>query len=399
MIFTSLYIHIPFCVHRCGYCDFNTYSGLEGLIPAYVKAVCRELAWISQWTPGPIRVHTIYFGGGTPSLVAPGQISDILACIHDNFECSPSLEITLEANPGTVSSESLGLLRRAGVNRLSLGMQSSHADELQLLERVHSFDDVTRAVNWARQAGFGNLNLDLIFGLPNQSLEAWLASLETALALQTEHLSLYALTLEHGTPLFHKVEAGILPNPDADLAADMYEAARERLQTAGYFHYEISNWARFHENGLAYSCEHNLQYWRMLPYLGIGAGSHGFFDHYRTVNVAAPNAYITRMADSPDNIPKPGGKPLTPATIQSDYVDRETEMGEVMMMGLRLVDEGVLDSDFLERFGMSLHDRYPAEIERLESYDLLEWAGEQAGRLRLTRKGHLLGNQVFKEFI
>jgi oxygen-independent coproporphyrinogen-3 oxidase len=396
---TSLYIHIPFCKQRCGYCDFNSYAGQEYLIPVYFKAVSRELECIAVSARNSILIHTIYFGGGTPSLLHPTLIADILGVIKDNFTCMPSIEITLEANPGTVSREHLDQLRQTGVSRLSLGMQSANAEELQLLERKHTFSDVLIAVGWARQAGFTNLNLDLIFGLPKQQLSAWLASLEAAVALQPDHLSLYALTLEHGTPLYLKVTTGSLPEPDPDLAADMYEIARDRLQSAGYNHYEISNWARDTIMGDSYSCRHNLQYWRGLPYLGVGAGAHGFINHYRTVNVATPKAYIHRMENDPSASHAGDSIPRTPATIETNFIDREAEMGEFMMMGLRLVEEGVSRRTFRQRFGVSLKDRYAAQIDRLISLGLLEWAGEQYQLLRLTRKGHLLGNLVFKEFI
>jgi oxygen-independent coproporphyrinogen-3 oxidase len=262
MTFTSLYIHIPFCLHRCGYCDFNTYAGRQGLISSYSKAICNELEYIYHSSKERLPIHTVYFGGGTPSLVPPEQLFVILQAIRGYFYLSPSEEITLEANPGTVSLEYLKLIREMGVNRLSLGMQSAHSQELAMLERQHSYADVVRAVEWAGEASFTNLNLDLIFGLPYQDLNSWMVSLEAALALQPTHLSLYALTLEHGTPLQHKVASGSLPEPDTDLAADMYESARERLDGAGFTHYEISNWARGNENDQTYMCRHNLQ----LPY-------------------------------------------------------------------------------------------------------------------------------------
>ena len=398
MDLTSLYIHIPFCVHRCGYCDFNTYAGLEGLIPAYTEGVIRELVYLSP-VAHDIQIHTIYFGGGTPSILHSNHVAAILSTTTDNFSCSPSLEITLEANPGTVSEGYLCQIRQAGVNRLSLGMQSADPGELLMLERQHSFTDVIKAVKWAYQAGFTNLNLDLIFGLPGQSLESWQASLEAALALQPQHLSLYALTLEHGTPLHHKVAVGILPEPDPDLAADMYEVARDRLQLMGYDHYEISNWAGHNMAGEVFACLHNIQYWRGLPYLGVGAGAHGYINHCRTVNVAAPNAYIQRMRNGITSLDESDKAPATPATIQASLLDDGTEMGEYMMMGLRLLVEGISDGAFYQRFNRHLEDQYAPQIGRLVSIGLLEWASDSEKSLRLTRRGQLLGNQAFKEFI
>ncbi len=399
MIINSLYIHIPFCIHRCGYCDFNTYAGLQRLIPAYSKAVCIELAYLSQSVKERLLVHTIYFGGGTPSLVPADGLSDILDTVDNHFDLLPSPEITLEANPGTVTEEYLTQVHSLGVNRISLGMQSADQKELTLLERQHTFKDVVRAVKWLRNAGIDNLNLDLIFGLPFQVLKSWQITLEAALSLQPEHLSLYALTLEHGTPLQHKVATGILPEPDPDIAADMYEAASERLANARYTQYEISNWALTNDSGEQYSCQHNLQYWRNLAYIGVGAGAHGFINHYRTVNVATPGAYIRRMRNK-SSVSEGGYMfPRTPATIHMSSIDTDTEIGETMMMGLRLVSEGVSNQEFHHRFGVNLQERFGIQIDRLISLGLLEWTVEQGKRLRLTNKGHLLGNQVFKEFI
>lgn len=395
----SMYIHIPFCIHRCGYCDFNTYADLEALIPAYSQAVCREIELLSSEESDRLPVYTIYFGGGTPSLLPIDDLEKILSTLNKNFSLLPELEISLEANPGTVSKSYLRQLHSLGVNRLSLGMQSAIQDELSLLERQHSFDDVIKAVEWSRASGITNLNLDLIFGLPNQGLNSWMTNVEAALSLHPEHLSLYALTLEAGTPMHNKVEAGILPEPDPDLAADMYEAASGRLAEAGFIQYEISNWARRNEKCDLYACKHNLQYWRTLPYFGVGAGAHGFIDHQRTVNVSTPGAYIKRMNEDPQLSRSKYIFPCTPATIQIQPIDVDTEIGETMMMGLRLVIEGVSNHEFQHRFGVSLQQRFGTQIDRLIRLDLLEWAGEEKDILRLTNRGRLLGNQVFREFI
>ncbi len=395
----SLYIHIPFCHHRCGYCDFNTYAGLQRLIPAYTQAVCEEIKFLSGSSNKRIPIHTIYFGGGTPSLLAIQDLEMIMTAIHDNLDPVESAEITIEANPGTVSKEYLTSIRALGVNRISLGMQSANHTELTMLERQHSFEDVVKAVEWSRDAGINNLNLDLIFGLPEQKLKAWLVSLEAAVNLQPEHLSLYALTLEHGTPMQYKVELGIMAEPDADVAADMYEAASDILDGVGYKQYEISNWARENTSGGIYSCMHNLQYWRNLPYIGVGAGAHGYIDSCRTVDVLTPGAYINKMKNTHDFRHTKLKFPSTPATVAITPIDHETEIGETMMMGLRLVTEGVSDLEFQRRFGMSLRSRFSSQISRLISLGLLEWAGVQCEILRLTSKGHLLGNRVFREFI
>lgn len=390
---TSLYIHIPFCLHRCAYCDFNTYAGMEARIPAYVDALCQEIAWMGATSGEKLTVHTVFFGGGTPTLLSPDQVEHILSTCRENFSLLADAEISMEANPGTVSLESLQRLRAAGVNRLSYGMQSAHPADLRLLERIHDTYDVIRAVTWARQAGFDNLSLDLIFGLPFQSLERWRQTLETALGLHPEHLSLYALTVEHGTPFQAWARRGLVPLPDDDLAADMYDAASERLAQAGYFQYEISNWA-CERNGKILSCRHNLQYWRNLPYLGLGAGAHGYIAGHRTINVAAIPAYIERCRTMPADDAFPAG----PATIQAQPIDRWTEIQETMMTGLRLTAEGVLADAFKARFGISLERVFGGEIDRLIQQGLLEWAGEPR-TLRLSFRGRLLGNAVFRQFV
>jgi oxygen-independent coproporphyrinogen-3 oxidase len=399
MVANSLYIHVPFCTHRCGYCDFNTYAGLQRLVPTYSEAVCREIVCIFNSVGKQLPVHTVYFGGGTPSLLPVNNLENILATVDQYFKLSSTPEITIEANPGTVSLEYLENIRQLGVNRISLGMQSAIQAELTLLERQHSFDSVVQAVEWSRKAGINNLNLDLIFGLPKQALNSWMVSLEAALSLQPEHLSLYALTLEHGTPMQRKVDTGILPEPDPDVAADMYEAASERLEEKGYVQYEISNWARVKVSGEIFACIHNLQYWRNFPYIGAGAGAHGFINQFRTVNVSTPGGYIKRLMKKPITAKDRRVFPETPATIELNPIDIDTEIGETMMMGLRLVLEGVSNHEFQQRFNTSLQARFGDQIDRLISLGLLEWTGIQDERLRLTKKGHLLGNQVFKEFI
>ncbi len=394
-----MYIHIPFCIHRCGYCDFNTYAGLQRLIPKYSQAVGEEIEYLARSSAERLTIHTIYFGGGTPSLIPEYGLENILTTIHDQFDVLSSAETTIEANPGTVSLGYLKNIHSLGVNRISLGMQSANQDELAMLERRHSFMDVVNAVEWARTAGINNLNLDLIFGLPYQSLKAWLVSLEAALALKPEHLSLYALTLEHGTPMQHKVEQGILPELEDDIAADMYEEASDFLAKAGYIQYEISNWAQERVSGELYACLHNLHYWRNLPYIGVGAGAHGYINGYRTIDELTPGRYINRMKNGDRYQEGRQQFPQTPATVQMTPIDTDTEIGETMMMGLRLVNEGVSDSEFQQRFGISLESRFGDQIDRLISVGLLEWSGAIDKRLRLTSKGHLLGNQVFKEFI
>ncbi len=266
----SLYLHIPFCQVRCAYCDFNTYAGLDDLMPAYADALVREIRAVGAAGARPA-VHTIFFGGGTPSLLPLEHYAAIFAALGERFDLTAGCEITLEANPGTVDAAYLAGLRGLGVNRLSFGVQSANAAELKLLDRLHTFDDVVAAVGMARAAGFDDtaygLNLDLIFALPHQTLALWQASVARALALRPEHLSLYALSLENGTPLRAWVYKGLLPMPDPDLAAEMYNYAADTLAAQGYEQYEISNWARAEIARPAgyFACRHNLQYWRTWP--------------------------------------------------------------------------------------------------------------------------------------
>jgi oxygen-independent coproporphyrinogen-3 oxidase len=409
----SLYIHIPFCRHRCAYCDFNTYAGQEESIPAYMETLCRELDFIGNNAPEKLTLHTIFFGGGTPSLLTPHQFESVLKTISDNFILL-NPETSIEANPGTVSLEDLRDLHSLGINRISFGVQSANPFELRMLERAHSYFDVINAVTWARKAGFDNLNLDLIYGLPLQTFDDWSATVKLILGLAPEHLSLYALTLEHGTPFGHWSARGLMPLPDPDLAADMYEWAGETLEAAGYLQYEISNWAKNSALSGAersrnayippsFACAHNLQYWRGLPYLAAGAGAHGYVNGYRYSNVLRIKTYIDRLTDS--RIPNLTF-PLTPATVNHHRQTLQDDIGEFMMTGLRLTREGVSSETFRERFGQELDAVFGKEIEDLIRLGLLAWQGsplpmgEGTGvRVCLTRRGRLLGNQAFVRFV
>jgi oxygen-independent coproporphyrinogen-3 oxidase len=331
-------------------------------------------------------------------LVPANELASILKTIRDSFEVSKDVEITLEANPEGLVESYLLELSGLGINRLSLGMQSARSDELRLLERGHDYITVVNAVKFARRAGFDNLNLDLIFGLPYQTLQEWQSSLKSALDLGPEHISLYALTLEHGTPLAHDIARGLLPEPDTDVAAEMYEWSSRWLADHGYVQYEISNWARLDREGNLLACRHNLQYWRNLPYLGLGAGAHGYARDRRTANTRPPLAYIQRMQAGDGRVLKERF-PGSPAAIQSNLLDQSTAMGETMFMGLRLTDEGVSRNKFQARFGISIDEVFGDEIGALIELGLLEFDQPGGDSLRLTSKGRLLGNQVFVRFV
>jgi oxygen-independent coproporphyrinogen-3 oxidase len=371
----ALYIHIPFCRAKCAYCDFTSYAGLDALHDEYVTALIQEMDLAE-----PFSVRTIYIGGGTPTVLSLLHFARIFQAVERRFDTDTTSEITVEANPGAVTREKLSGLRALGVSRLSLGVQSLVEGELRLLGRIHSAPEAIDAFRAARRAGFDNLSLDLIYGLPGQSLASWRASLEGALALQPDHLSLYALTVEEATPLAASIARGQLPSPDPDLAADMYELAQDLLSAAGFLHYEISNWAASPPR----ICRHNLTYWHNEPYLGLGAGAHSWLGQRRRSNLPAPEAYMEQV--------RSGHQPVA----DDEAIDLETEMGETMMLGLRLLHEGVDRRWFRARFGLDLGMHYAAELRELAQLGLIDLSDE---RVTLSPRGRLLGNQVFLRFV
>ena len=415
---TSIYIHIPFCKHRCAYCDFNTYAGQEDSIPSYIQALINEIEFIGHRAE-QTNIHTVFFGGGTPSLLSASQFDSILWALRSAFTLTADAEISIEANPGTISPEKLNAIRKSGINRISFGVQSANTEELRMLERIHDFFTVIEAVSTARKAGFDNLNLDLIYGLPEQTLASWQTTLQRIVDLHPEHISAYALTLEHGTPFGRWSSKGLLPLPDPDLAAEMYEYAEEFLESNGYVHYEISNWAKknkdegermkyeansnssFILHNSSFVCRHNLQYWHSLPYLAFGAGAHGYANGYRYSNALRIKTYIERLS-------QPSAFsllqfPLSPATVNQHKQTLKDDMSEYMLNNLRLTNAGVAESDFRLRFGSGLLDIYPKEIDELVKNGLLEIKTSEALKTsevyRLTKRGRLLGNQVFMRFV
>ena len=388
----ALYIHIPFCETKCPYCDFNTYAGIEGLIPTYMDALAQE---IRLWSTalGPVTIGTIFFGGGTPSYVPPEHIGRLLNTVRSAFALAHDAEITLESNPGDIAEERLAGWRAAGVNRLSIGVQSLDDELLQLLGRRHTSQQATDAFHHTQAAGFGSVNLDLMYGLPHQSLNQWRQTLQDTLALGPQHLSLYCLTLEEGTPMEAWVRDGSVPTPDPDLAADMYELAEETAGRAGFEHYEISNWAL-----PGHACRHNLIYWRNRSYLGIGPGAHSYLQGHRFANLSSPRGYIQRVSRWAKGAsrPKDFRSALRDGPVDMmEGVDTRLEMGETMMLGLRLAD-GVTENSFRARFGRELRDVFGTPISELQDVGLLQWNGD---RLSLTTRGRLLGNEVFQRFL
>ena len=287
----SLYLHIPFCKHRCAYCDFNTYTSLGDLQEAYADGLIAEIAQVAG---GQRRAaHSLFFGGGTPSLMSPEAIERILAGVRANFSLSPNAEVTMEANPGTVDVAYLTAVHQAGITRLSFFVQRLIQSEFALLKREHAVETAVAAVALALTAGLTHFNLDVMYGVPGQTLTSWEESIRAVLDLEPAHLSLYCLTIEPGTPMQRWLQNGRIQPPDPDLAADQYELACTTLAEQGYDHYEISNWAR---PGMA--CEHNLTYWRNGEYLGLGAGAHGHAAGVRYQVVKQPRVYIRRLQET-----------------------------------------------------------------------------------------------------
>jgi oxygen-independent coproporphyrinogen III oxidase len=321
-------------------------------------------------------VRSIYFGGGTPSLLSAEDIGGILSVIRTHFTVDKAAEITIEANPGTINQAYLADIRKQGVNRLSLGVQSLNDRELVLLGRIHTAAEAKEAVKLAQASGFDNLNIDLIYGLPAQALSDWRQTLEEALLLEPEHISLYALTLEEDTPMWNAISQNFLPALNPDHAADMYELAEDLLAARGYIHYEISNWAR-----PGRECQHNLIYWHNLPYLGIGAAAHSCSNGRRFANTKDMDKYLAYYYS--------GKKPPLPEL--DEEISPELELSETVILGLRL-NEGVNAADIQSRFGIDLMEHYQRQIEEMAAAGLLE-QGE--GNIRLTRRGRLLSNEVF----
>ncbi|HQJ31943.1 MAG TPA: radical SAM family heme chaperone HemW [Anaerolineaceae bacterium] len=388
----GIYLHIPFCRRRCNYCDFITYAGKDELMPGYYAALMSELQHQAATLQDlPNQVETIFFGGGTPSLLKVEWIEALIDCVRSEYGLADKAEISLEANPGTLSPEYIARLLEAGVNRLSIGVQSFIKRDLALLGRIHNPFQASDAILSARRVGFTNISLDLIFGIPGQSLADWQANLQQAVALRPDHLSLYSLILEPGTRLYDDVQAGKIQPVSEDLSADMYELAMDTLVQEGFSHYEISNWAR----GEAFEAKHNKIYWKNQPYLGVGAGAYGSLNGVRVANTPSIEDYIHKISDLRSN-----GKGTFPAAVETIKLDPYTVQQETMMLGMRLTREGVSDFEFRNRFGEAIQDVFSKEVKRIIARKLAEWGNFPDGpHLVLTRGGALLGNQVFQEFV
>ncbi len=379
----AIYVHVPFCARHCAYCDFNTYveKSQSALVVATVEAICRDIAQTGreQAALGETRpVPTVFFGGGTPTFLSGAQLAQILDAVRAAFAVMPDAEISSEANPGSSDAAKFDAMHAAGFNRLSIGVQSFDDNLLVALDRFHTSGEAESAFQMARAAGFANLNLDLMFGLPKQTPRLWQASLERALALEPEHLSLYALTLEPGTR-FERLDAGgKLDLPDEDTELAMYERSIALLTQAGYEHYEVSNFAR-----PGFRSRHNQIYWRNEEYLGFGPGAVSYLDGRRWKRERLPVRYAEKIATGAD------------LTVESECLDADAALGETMMLGLRLRD-GLPLARIRERFGLDPLVHFAPQIARLSSQGLLTLEGET---LCLTRSGLLLANTALAEFL
>jgi len=375
----ALYIHVPFCVRKCLYCDFVSRPFSPGAAEAYLDGLFKESRLYGSSLPDEEKeISSLYVGGGTPTCLPAAFLKRLLENVRSIFHFLPGAEVTVEANPGTIEPGKLDVLRETGANRLSLGIQSFRDDLLGALGRVHSAGEALEAVRLAREAGFTNLNLDFIFGIPGQSLDHWRETLDIAVCLAPVHIALYGLQLEEGTPLEHAVSRGELKACPEELELTMYQLAIEFLKTHGYSHYEISNFTRPGRESV-----HNSNYWLNRPFLGLGPAAHSYLGGRRFANHPSLEKYCEKLFR--------GEYPLETA----ETILPETEMSETMFLGLRLL-KGVDLGRFQRRFGRRAEDVYREQIARLAEAGLVEVA---LGYLRLTEKGLPLANRVFRAFV
>jgi len=371
---SSLYIHVPFCKRKCNYCDFTSYAGKEDLIQEYLESLRSESGYISSLYDKP-KIRTVFIGGGTPTLLSEENIKYLFDTISADFEILPGAEVTVEANPGTVTRDKLKTLLSCGANRISLGAQVFNNKLLKKLGRIHMEHEIIDSYNMIKETGFKNVNLDLIFALPGENMKDWRETLEKAIELKPEHISTYNLQIEEGTVFFEEKLEGHLSLPNEDVELEMYTMAIELLRSNDYDQYEISNFAK-----AGFECEHNKTYWKMLDYIGLGAGAHSYIDGTRIENTSDLNKYLTKNFSE----------------IKKEHKNSKKEnMQEFLFLGLRLLD-GFSLGDFTNRFGISFREIYRKETEELVSDGLLEINNKN---VKLTQKGLYIANEVFKAFL
>ena len=372
----ELYIHIPFCIRKCNYCDFLSFPETESGIAQYCHALKEEIKRTGDQAEG-IGVRSVFIGGGTPSILEAEQITEIMTCIRNNFSIEKNAEITIESNPGTLNAEKLNCYHELGINRLSIGLQSTDDDCLRRLGRIHTFQEFEKNYEQARKSGFQNINIDLMSGLPGQSLRGYEDTLNRVTELKPEHISSYSLIIDEGTPVY-KSDSVLQQLPDEDTERKMYERTKEILAQQGYERYEISNYAR-----QGRECIHNLGYWEQVPYLGMGLGASSFYNGARFSNERNFRKYIST--------------PYLPFEHREDYVQvsREEQMEDTMIFGLRKM-KGISVSEFEREFGTPIWEMYGSVIERYSNLGLLIQEGDV---LRLTDAGIDVSNRIFEDFI
>ena len=381
---TSVYIHIPFCVRKCAYCDFLSFPSCLDRIDEYVDAVCKEAKLAEKWfgKEDAEPLQTIYFGGGTPSLLSPFQVGKILDTLRDVYDISEDCEITLEANPGTIDEEKLSGFKKAGINRLSLGIQSLDDSVLQTLGRIHDSETAKKAILDAKNAGFSNISCDMMLGIPGQTMESVKETLDFILRNSIPHISLYSLILEEGTPMYARYNGDIEKYVSQEEDRAMYHLVTSTLKENGFTHYEISNMAR-----PGFESRHNSMYWRAEPYFAFGVGAHYYIGAERGRHAETLDEYLSAMNTSE---PKKEEVLITEEILSED--DRKKEF---MMLGFR-TRCGVGEDAFLKRFGMPVASAFGAELEKEQKAGLVEYSD---GVYRLTEKGVDLANQVFMDYV
>lgn len=373
----GIYVHIPFCVKKCNYCDFPSYAGLSDLFHDYTEALLREAAVISEKYGHP-EVDTVFFGGGTPSILPSEEIAGIIDTLKNLFVIKEHSEITLEANPGTITEEKAKTWLKAGINRLSIGLQAAQDNLLKFMGRIHTTQMFLECINLLKDLGCCNINADIIFGLPGQSMDDWQETTGLLIKSGLPHISCYSLKIEEGTPWFELKKKGKLPDIDEDLEREMYYHVISEAKKAGYNHYEISNLSK-----PGYECRHNLKYWTDKPYIGVGAAAHSYIGNERYANVSDVNDYIDCVM-----------KNVTPKTF-SKMIDREEHLSERLILGLRKTD-GLSVEELKQEFGHDMIEKYEAGIKMLMGKKLLSFDGDI---LKLTDKGLDFANLVWVEFI
>lgn len=374
----GIYIHIPFCLSRCSYCDFATGMYSAPLAERYVLSLVAEIGSWHEVEP-PETVDTIYFGGGTPSLLSPAQLDTLLNAVRKRFTVAANAEISIEINPGSVTPETLASFRSLGINRASFGAQTFDDKELARLGRSHSSDDTRRTFRYLRDAGFNNVSFDLIAGLPGQTMAGWRRNLDEAFALRPEHLSFYLLEVHQGTPLADQIKKGIQPTPDDDLAAEMYEVMLDRAVEAGYEHYEISNLCL-----PGFEARHNSKYWTAAPYYGFGCSAHSYDGlSRRWQNEREVVRYMETIEDCRSPI------------VEETRLTKADREAEAVFLGLRMM-QGFSFAEYRRLFGADLREKHENDLARFREAGLIECSGEV---LKLTRAGALLSNEVFAAFV